>query len=71
MLPLFKVIVPVPLTAVTDAEAPQPVSVGVTGFARNTFAGRLSVRDACVSVILGSLLLIEIVNRLISPTTSY
>jgi hypothetical protein len=68
MVALFNVTNPVPLLAVTVADASQPVSVAETGFARSTFAGRLSMREDCVNVVFGSVFLIEIVNRLTSPT---
>jgi hypothetical protein len=68
MVALFNAIVPVPLTAVSEAETPQLVRFAETGFARTTFAGKLSVRDVCVNGLLGSVFVIEIVNRLVSPT---
>ena len=46
MLPLLRVTVVPPLGAVTEAEPPQPVNVGETGFARKTLAGKLSVMEA-------------------------
>ena len=52
MVPLFSVTDVPPLTAVTDAEAPQPVSEGETGLARKTLAGRVSVSEACVRLPL-------------------
>ena len=42
-----------PLTALTVAEEPHPVRIGDTGFARKTSAGRLSVSEAWVRVVLG------------------
>ncbi len=67
IVPLFKVTDVPPLTAVTEADAPQPLRAGETGLARKTLAGRSSVKEACVKVILESLLLITIDNWLISP----
>jgi len=56
-----------PLAAVSKAEFPQPVRVGETGFARKTLAGSVSVREACVRVVLGRGFRIVIVNRLVPP----
>jgi len=67
IVPLFKVTEVPPLTAVSEAEAPHPLNEGDTGFARKTFAGRLSVNEACVNVVLESLLLITMDSWLISP----
>ena len=67
IVPLFKVTDVPPLTAVTEADAPQPLRVGETGLARKTSEGRLSVNEAWVNVVLASLLLITIDNWLISP----
>lgn len=67
MVPLFSVIVVPPLAAVKVAEFPQPVRVGETGFARKTLAGSVSVREACVSVVLGRGLWMVMVNRLVAP----
>ena len=67
MVPLFRVTDVPPLTAVSEAEAPHPVNVGETGLARKTFAGKLSVRDACVRLLPGSLFLITMESRLTSP----
>ena len=67
MVPLFKTTEVPPLTAVSEAEAPHPLNVGETGLARKTLAGRLSVSEACVNVVLGSLLLMTKDNWLISP----
>jgi hypothetical protein len=67
IVPLFKVTEVPPLTAVREGEGPHPLRVGETGLARNTLDGRLSVREACVRVVVGLLLLITIDSRLISP----
>lgn len=67
IVPLFKVTDVPPLTAVREAEAPQPVSVGETGLARNTLVGRLSVSDTCVRLLPVSLFLITMERRLVSP----
>ena len=67
MVPLFKVTVVPPPTAVTVAEFPHPVKTGVTGLARKTFVGRLSAMDAWVRVVLGRLFRIVIVRRLAAP----
>lgn len=45
IVPLFKVTDVPPLTAVTEAEAPQPVNDGETGLARKRLVGRLSVSE--------------------------
>ena len=45
IVPLFKVTEVPPLTAVREAEAPQPVNAGETGLARKRLAGRLSVSE--------------------------
>jgi hypothetical protein len=67
IVPLFKVTEVPPLTAASEAEVPHPLNVGETGLARRTLAGRLSVNEACVKVVFGSLLLITIDSWLISP----
>ena len=54
IVPLFKATDVPPLTAVKEADAPQPVRVGETGLARNRSAGRLSVRDTCVRLLFVS-----------------
>src|SRR3712207_2228942 len=59
---LFNVNEVPPAAAASDAEGPHPLSVGETGFARKTPAGRSSVRDTWVSVVLVSLLLITMDN---------
>ena len=41
-----------PLAAVKEAEPPHPVKLGETGLARKTLAGRLSVSEALVRVVL-------------------
>jgi len=64
---LFSVTVLPPLTAVTEAEPPQPARAAETGLARETLAGRLSVIEAWVSVVPGSLFVIAIVNWLVCP----
>jgi len=56
-----------PGTAARVAEPPQPVKVDNTGLARKTLAGRLSVSEACVRVMFGSLLFTTIVNWLVPP----
>lgn len=61
MLPLFKVTLVPPLAAFTEAEAPHPLNAGETGLARKTFAGKLSVMEAWVSVVLAPFV-ITIVN---------
>jgi hypothetical protein len=67
IVPLFNVSDVPPLTAVSEADAPQPLNVGETGLASKTLAGRSSVNEACVNVVLTSLLLITTDNWLISP----
>ena len=67
IVPLFKVTEVLPLTAVKVAEAPHPVSVGETGLARKTMAGKLSVRVACVKLRFCSLFLITIESWPIPP----
>jgi len=52
ILPLFNVTDVPPLAAVTEAVPPHPVSVGETGLARKTLAGRVSLMEAPVSVVL-------------------
>jgi len=46
MVALFRVTEVPPLTAVKEAEAPQPLKVEETGLARKTLAGRSSVSEA-------------------------
>ena len=65
--PSFKVTVLVPLTAVSEAEAPQPDKLGETGSATLTFGGRSSVRMTPVRLLLGSVFLIVIESRLTAP----
>jgi len=67
MLPLFKVTAVPPLTAVTEAEPPQPVRFVAGGLARATFAGRLSVSVACVKLRPASLFVITMESWLICP----
>ena len=67
MVPLFRVTDVPPLTAVSEAEAPQPVNVGETGLARKTLAGKLSVSEACVRLRLDSLFLITMESWTTSP----
>lgn len=67
MLPLLNVTDVPPATAVTEAEGPHPEVEAFGGFARKTFAGRLSVMAAWVSVVLAALLLILIVSSLVAP----
>jgi hypothetical protein len=45
MVALFRVTAVPPLTAVKEADAPQPLRVEETGLARNTLAGRSSVSE--------------------------
>jgi len=52
---------------VREAE-PQPVNVNVKGLDTKTLAGRLSVREAWVSVTFGSGLLITMASWLVCPT---
>lgn len=68
IVPLFKVTEVPPPTALTEAEAPQPVNVGAGGLARKTLVGRLSVSEACVNVRLESVLVITMLKRLVCPT---
>lgn len=68
IVPLLKVMTLPPGSAVSEADVPQPESTGETGSARKTLAGRLSVRNALVSVVEGRLLRIVIVRRLVPPT---
>ena len=68
IVPLFSVTEVPPLAAVSDAEPPHPVRVGATGLARKTLAGRVSVSDAWVKVMFGSLFLITMVSWL-TPST--
>ena len=51
-----------PLVPLTDAELPQFDRDGDTGFARMTFAGRLSVSDAWVIAVPRSVLRTRIVS---------
>lgn len=67
ILPLFKVTVVPPLTAVSVAEPPHPVNVEETGLARKTLAGRLSVSVAWVRDLLDSLFLITMESWLTCP----
>lgn len=67
MVALFRVTEVPPLTALKDAEPPQPARLGETGLARKTLAGRLSVIEAWVSVVLKSLFAITIDNWLVCP----
>lgn len=67
MVPLFRVNDVPPGTAVNDAEVPQPVNTGETGSARKTLAGRSSVSEACVRLVVGRLFLISIDRRLVAP----
>lgn len=62
MVPLFSVSDPEPLTAVSEAPAPQPLKVAPTGLASTTPAGRVSVNVVWVKGTLGSVLLTAIVN---------
>jgi hypothetical protein len=55
------------LTAVNVADPPHPVNIGETGLARKTSAGRLSVSETCVNVVLGSLFLITMESWLVPP----
>ena len=61
-----------PGIAMSDAEGPQfcRAFAGRGGLATTTFSGRLSVSDACVKEMNGSVLLIVIVNVLGSPTNT-
>jgi hypothetical protein len=68
IVPLFSVTELPPLTALKEAEPPQPVNVGETGLARKTLTGRLSVREAWVSVVLVSVFVITMVSWLVCPT---
>jgi len=52
---------------VTAAEAPHPLKLGETGSARITPLGRSSCSEACVNGRLGSLLVMTMDNRLVSP----
>src|SRR5215217_1417397 len=67
IVPLCNVTAVPLLTASAEAEFPHPLKAGETGLARKTSVGSLSVREACVKVIVESLLLITIDSRLISP----
>src|SRR5215212_1293017 len=67
IVPLWNVTAVPPLAASAEAEFPHPLKAGETGLARKTSVGSLSVREACVKVVVASLLLITIDNRLISP----
>ena len=67
MVALFRVTDVPPLTALKEAEAPQPLKLGETGLARKTFAGRVSVREACVRVVLKSLFAITMDSWLVWP----
>lgn len=62
--PLLRVTVVPPETALTD---PPHEFVRLTGFARKTLVGRLSVRDTPVSVLPSSLFLITMESSLVSP----
>ena len=67
MVPLLSVTDVPPLTAVTEAEGPQPEVDAFGGLARKTLAGRLSVMEAWVRVVPVALLSILIVNSLVPP----
>jgi len=60
--PLFRVTEVPPLVAASEAETPHPLIDEETGFARKTSAGRLSVMDAWVRVMFGSLFLMTMVS---------
>ena len=67
IVPLFSVTVVPPLTPATVAEVPHPLKVGETGLASVTPFGRSSCSEAWVNGRLGSLLVMTMDNRLISP----
>ena len=67
IVPLFSDTDVPPLTALNEAEAPHPVNAGETGLARKTSAGRLSVSETWVKVVLGSLFLITMESWLVPP----
>ena len=67
IVPLFSDTDVPPLTAASEAEVPHPVNVGETGLARITSAGRLSVSETWVKVVLGSLFLITMESWLVPP----
>lgn len=67
IVPLFSDTDVPPLTAVNEAEGPHPVNVGETGLARRTLAGRASVSETWVKVVLGSLFLITMESWLVPP----
>jgi hypothetical protein len=58
ILPLLRVTVVPPLTAVIEADPPHPVNVGETGLARKTLAGRSSLREAWVKVVFEPLVIV-------------
>jgi hypothetical protein len=60
IVPLFSVTEVPPLTAVSEAEAPHPVRVGLTGLARKTLPGRVSINETWVRLLPASLFLIVI-----------
>ena len=64
---LLSVIEVPPLAALNEAVAPQPVKLEETGFARKTLAGRVSVSDTPVRVMVCALLRITMDSWLISP----
>jgi len=68
--PLFNVIEPVPGVAANEADPPQFCRefAGKAGFAITTLAGRVSVMDVCVNVIIALVFVIVIVTTLVSPT---
>jgi hypothetical protein len=67
IVPLFSDTDVPPLTAVNEAEAPQPANAGETGLARITSAGRLSVSETWVKLVPGSLFLITMESWLVPP----
>jgi hypothetical protein len=67
IVPLVRVIVVPPLTAVREAEAPHPDKFGETGLARKTPAGRVSVNETWVKLLPGSLFAIIIESWLVCP----
>ena len=68
MVAFVSVNVDPPLLALNAAELPQFNRDGETGFARTTFAGKLSVSDARVIAVSRSVLRIRMVSWLVCPT---
>jgi len=62
MTELLNVTDEAPLTPMNEAELPQFDKEEATGLASTTLDGNESTSDTCISVVVGSLFLIRIVN---------